>query len=385
MSASPKSTPRLMKKPFGPVFGLSALDEEVFEITNFENEKIALKFSKLSPLLEQEESMIKKTLMAVFEKGLFALVSTLNTLIRKFHSASIGNGCTSSPPSTPIKKDPAASPVSQQSQPGSTCLGLTHSSSKNLSVSLLATQGESASEESEPEEQGSPKKKVKKITYEDNADVIDVAQVAGEDDIDNGEGDQFDIMDSVNEVIKNARYKSINPDWCEIPAGISVNKDLVSQLKDALVTHPDKTQVFLGVVCVTDDEDNMIGGFQVYVNPELFLALRELSLEGFSIQKNTFLPAIVHELGEHDSLDAVTLGMFLNKNSKDFSQKIRDNMKYQDLVRFCVSTISNQTKGSEVAVKDYLKLALKEFSKGRSNWSLFISLASLPASYLTQV
>ena len=214
--------------------------------------------------------------------------------------------------------------------------------------------------------------------------MIDAAIVDGEDDIDNREGDQIDIMDSVNEVIKNARYKSINPDWCEIPAGISVNKDLVSQLKDALVTHPDKTQVFLGVVCVTDDEDNMIGGFHVYVNPELFLALRELSLEGFSIQKNNFLPAIVHELGEHDSLDAVTLGMFLNKNSKDFSQKIRDNMKYQDLVRFCVSTISNQTKGSEVAVKDYLKLALKEFSKGRSNWSLFISLASLPASYLTK-
>jgi hypothetical protein len=109
-----------------------------------------------------------------------------------------------------------------------------------------------------------------------------------------------------------------------------------------------------------------------------------LSLEGFSIQKNNFLPAIVHELGEHDHLDAATLGMFLNKNSKDFSQKVRENMKYQDLVRFCVSTISNQTKGSEVAVKDYLKLALKEFSKGRSNWSLFISLASLPASYLTK-
>ena len=30
------------------------------------------------------------------------------------------------------------------------------------------------------------------------------------------------------------------------------------------------------------------------------------------------------------------------------------------------------------------ELALKEFSKGRSNWSLFISLASLPASYLTK-
>ena len=56
---------------------------------------------------------------------------------------------------------------------------------------------------------------------------------------------------------------------------------------------------------------------------------------------------------------AETLGIFLHKNSKEFGDEMRESMTYQDLLRLCCLTVSNQGHGDEV--KDFLKKCLKDF------------------------
>ena len=404
LSAASKSTPRCLKKPFGAITGLTVVDNELFEINNFNDEKIVLTFSKLAPLLERNESMIKNTLVAVYDKGLGTLISTLNTLIQKFHSEDrcvtvaashppIPHPDTSLPgtslpdtslPDTPIKKDPLGSSPSTRIESVSKPSG-SGPPSRSQSINLLAEDGGEETEyESDEDNISSPKKRARM----DQSEIL--PQATNFLDVnDNNEHptesivvtEEVSIMERINEVIDKARYKSVNSDWCEVPAGVKVNRDLVNQLKVSLRNHPDRTQCFLGVVCVGDKDDNMIGPFHVYVNPELFLALRELRFEGFSLGKGDYFPAIVHEIDEKDDIDHITLGMFLNKNSKEFSDKIRETMTYQDLIRFCCQSTRNLKKGSEAEVKSYLKNALQEFSKGRPNSTLFISFAFLPVTY----
>ena len=379
MSSSSKSTPRALKKPFGAITEIVALDEEVFEIRNSEDERICLRYSKVSPLLEREDTMIKKTLVAVYARGLGALISTLNSLIKKFQDGN-DNELTSLP-NTPIKKDPNTSENLEASliESEESCLGLTRGS-KRQSVSVVSD------DESEDDKHVETPKKRSRNLQGDGSEISNCKEGADTQENVAGTNDKEEdsIMSRIEEVIEKSRYKSINPDWCAVPDGIIVDRESVSRLKEALLSHPDKTQCLLGVVCVGDGEGNIQGGFKVYVNPELFLALRELKFEGTSFFKGNFFPAIVHELDYDDIVDEVTLGMFLNKNSKEFSEKIRDSMKYQDMVRFCIHTLSNQKHGSEAEVKAYLRLALKEFSKGRQNSALFLAFACLPESYLVK-
>ena len=85
MSASSKQTPRVNKVRFGPVMKFIKIDEETFEIVNKEDEKLTLLRNKLSPMLDSEDSMLKKTIISFLDKSNSALLSALNALLDKFH------------------------------------------------------------------------------------------------------------------------------------------------------------------------------------------------------------------------------------------------------------------------------------------------------------
>ena len=114
----------------------------------------------------------------------------------------------------------------------------------------------------------------------------------------------------------------------------------------------------------------------------MFIAIQELSFEGIDFFGNACILAVVHSVASDDSLSAETLGVFLHKNSKEFSCRMRENMMYQDLQRVCCLTIENQGKAEEVKV--FIKKALKGFAKGRQNVNLFIAFATLPSTFLNK-
>ena len=391
MSACSKSTPRSLKEPFGPIKDFAAIDSELFEIQNFKEETITLKYSKLSPRLESEDSMIKRTLIAMYDRGVPALVSGLNSLLDKFHNQNTQTGGETDP-RTPSsgRGDPLETSVSSTLEGGSSfqeaeCSTSLSRTSTSSSVSLLRRD-----EQIYREDQLSPCKKAKvasalniqEVTNKDVDLELDVMDGERSEKQVTNDPDKLSRLSRIELVIEESKYQSISPDICEVPPSVIVNRDLVNELKDSLKSHPDKTQCFLGVVCVIDEEGNQSKKFQVYVNPELFLAIIELQHDGFCFYNENLIPAILHIISEKDSLDEVSLGMFLNQNSKEFSNKIRDSMSYQDLLRFCCHTVNNMKQVPE-ELKTYLKQALKQFSKGRQNASIFITFASLPKDYLS--
>ena len=196
--------------------------------------------------------------------------------------------------------------------------------------------------------------------------------------------DDEDLMLRISQIISEACFVGVTADMCEIPSTLLVNRDLVAGLKESLMTYPDKCQCLVGVVAILDNkvDKKRVGQYQVYVNPELFVALQELSFEGIDFYGDDRIPAVVHSVTEDEALGADTLGIFLNKNSKEFSSKMREGMIYQDLLRFCCLTVENQGKGQEV--KMFIKKALKDIGKGKQNTTVFLSFAMLPPPYLNK-
>ena len=150
-----------------------------------------------------------------------------------------------------------------------------------------------------------------------------------------------DIRLRIEEIIEKAKFRSVDPDQCEVPDTVTINRNQVDTLKDALRIRPDKTQCVLGVVTVNNDDGAVVGIYKVYVNPDLFEALRELRVEGITLFSNKMFPAIEHEVSQKDILDELTLGSYLSINSKDFSDRISSGLLYQDLLWFCCDTVIN--------------------------------------------
>ena len=85
ISAASKTVPRDKKCAFGPVMKINAIDEEVFEIFNCKEENIQLFRSKLAPLLDSEDSMLKNVILKLNDKSTAALTCALNSVVEKFH------------------------------------------------------------------------------------------------------------------------------------------------------------------------------------------------------------------------------------------------------------------------------------------------------------
>ena len=85
LSASPRSTSREKKIPFGPVAKVSLIDDNYIRIVNRKGEEVMLEFEKLSPLIDREDGRLKKELIHLQNKGAMSLVSALNDLILQLH------------------------------------------------------------------------------------------------------------------------------------------------------------------------------------------------------------------------------------------------------------------------------------------------------------
>jgi hypothetical protein len=86
ISPCSQSTPKHLKRAFGPISAFHELDSETIEIENDRGERIQLLSSRLTPVLDTEDSSMKKTLISVIEKGVPAIVSALCELVITFKS-----------------------------------------------------------------------------------------------------------------------------------------------------------------------------------------------------------------------------------------------------------------------------------------------------------
>ena len=81
ISASSKSTPRHLKKQFGFIDTVAVIDGDTLEIINKEGERIQLFADRLSPLIHRDDSLMKKTLSCVENRGCNAIVGVLSEVI----------------------------------------------------------------------------------------------------------------------------------------------------------------------------------------------------------------------------------------------------------------------------------------------------------------
>ena len=393
MSASAKSVPRALKKSFGGIVEIIEKDHEYFELRNKGGEKLLVRYSKLSPLLDTGSSMMKEILMKVYDKGYKATINVLKNLVVRFQNEpdtsideniGIAHGSktldiTSSP--TYLNGDELGT---QDSGIGTQDTGIELSQITPLNVKEIENSEEESNGDSDNDGEfyESPRKKSKTDDGDDHTYNSEIEEKMNEVRNEIFHDTEEESLDKIENIISKAKFKSVDPAWCEVPSQLNIDRNHVNNIKEALINHPDKTQCLIGIVALHDEDLNLKGSLKVYVNPELFMAMRELKFEGCSVFKGNFFPAVIHELSEEDTLDEATLGMFLNNNSKDFSDKIRQGLTYQDLLKFCCETLSTHGGGSQVEVDEYLKRALLEFDKGRNNVSLFIKFAHLPIEYL---
>ena len=91
LSASSQSTPRQMKIAFGKIISFSKLDDETLEISNEAGEVLHLKLGNLKPLLDTEDSHMKKALLQVYEQGIILVVKVLSSLRDEFETLGCEN------------------------------------------------------------------------------------------------------------------------------------------------------------------------------------------------------------------------------------------------------------------------------------------------------
>ena len=399
MSASSKSTPREKKVCFGPITKFIKVDEEVLEIVNKNDERIQLPLGKLSPRIDQEDSMLKNTISCVSEKGLSALTSALNALVEKFHEEMCKKEGSESPGSespTDAAGDNLDCSLLGESFPRCSSRSLLSKNSSKRCSQQMSSAGNMYREEDSrkkskvddngEETEGEEDQLVEESRRCKKLESGEESERGGDRECEEEKGPQEveDFMVRINEVVSQAVFMGILFEDCEVSNALMINREIVAKIKNSLQNHPDKCQCVIGVVRVVEtlEKKKMVAKFQVFVNCEVFVAIQELSFEGIDFYGKDKVPAVVHTIEAGESLECETLGIFLQKNSKHFSEQMRESLNYQDLLRFCSLTIMNQGSGEDV--KQFLKQALKDFGKGRQNSSLFIKFAMQSKQYLNK-
>ena len=382
ISASSQSTPRHLKKHFGFIDSVTVIDSDTLEIENKEGERIQLSAARLTPLIDRDDSPMKKTLLCVKNRGCQAIVGALSEVIVKFKSIlREATECEHKSIET------ARTESDDSSQTLTSCSLLDKNSQKStLSQGTAKTndeEGESSVELSKSEDKISKTFSVK-ISKEDqlykskadlNENGVDTSPEEGMDD----EEESISILDTIEEIVKKARYLPISFDSITIPKQLQINRELVNTLKGLLQHTPDKTQCFVGLVSEVDENGKRVGDYKIWVNVELFLAKLELEIESAPEDVTKQIFAVVHTVTADSDVDPDVVGVFLNKNSIEFSSKLHQKMTYQDLCRMsCVTLNADNSQRS----KDYLKSTLRSFSKGNKNSSMFIKLASQSSKFL---
>ena len=387
ISAASKSTPRHLKKPFGFIDNITVIDGDTLEIMNKDGERIQLFADRLSPLIDREDSLMKKTLLCVKNRGCNAIVGALSEVISKFKTipreAECGNESIKTVRTETEDNSQALTSFSlfdeaSQKTP-EVCIeplrGL--SEGKSVRQSLVSQQIEEKISKT-----FSVKLSKDAEMYKSTAPNADRSK---DDKVDNSqegkeeEDDSISIIASIEEIVRKAKYCSIKFDSIEVPKQIQINRDLVNTLKGLLQHTPDKTQCFVGVVKVVDDDGEQVGDYKIWVNVELFLAKLELEIEGCDENVTKQIFAVVHKVLVNSDVDPDVVGIFLNKNSIEFSSKLHEKMTYQDLVRMCCITLNAD---SSERSKSYLKSTLRSFAKGNKNSTLFTNLASQSSKFM---
>ena len=384
ISAASKSTPRHLKKQFGFIDTVAVIDGDTLEIINKEGERIQLFADRLSPLIDRDDALMKKTLICVKSRGCNAIVGALSEVIQKFKTIRREAECAHGSIST------ARTETGESSQ-GLTSCSLFDETSPKVQIKPLRglSQGKTATNnelfqqvEDKISKTFSLKLSKEEKMYKSKASEEDMSK---DDQVDNSqegkeeEEDSISIIASIEEIVKKAKYMPIRFESIEVPKQIHVNRDLVNTLKDLLQHTPDKTQCFVGVVSVVAADGERVGDYTIWVNVELFLAKLELEIEGCDEDVTKQIFAVVHEVLDDSDVDPDVVGFFLNKNSIEFSSKLHQKMTYQDLVRMCSITLNAD---SSERSKTYLKSTLRSFSKGTKNSTLSINLASQSSRFM---
>ena len=383
LSSSPKSTPRANKKPFGPVEKVMKVDENIIKIENKSGDSIYLEVNRLSPLLDKDDSRLKATLIGLKEGTTGALVDSLNQLIRSFHTErNKRKDCHESKglqhqETLPALQEEGEGSTKEKKSCGRKKLAVTYSydgasysshSSKEESIIDLKRK---RNKEELKVDQGRKRRKL----------VSEYGEEEDKDDEEDEEGEEVvDIQAYAELVIGKAIFRSLDSDMIQVPSCLKIDHNKVEDLKSLMVSTPDKTQTFCGVLAVRNAEMELVAPYWVYVNQELFIALKELASEG-RIDSDK-VPVIIHPVSEDDPVSTETIGMFLNTNSKSFTERLHDKLLYQDILRFCCTSVCNEREDKFEEVKSFLKKTLRGLSKGSQNVSTFLNFASLPAEFL---
>ena len=369
VSPAPHSTPKSLKKPLGFLQSVVEVDSEILKVANSSGEEINLSFDKLSPLLDDTDSTMKKTLLKVKSSGCANTVNTLNKLIAAFHEPENKIIITSS---IGISEEPrerrlcsnALKKVHTDSGVASSSAGGSDVETLSISVSRSRDSYKSSAAEkrkrSQPSSEERPSKK---------------SNLGAE-----SEKEEDDIFSKVEQIIRDAEYLNVKFQNIEIPNLVKIDAVKVAQLKESVNRFPDKTQTFVGLIRVVDEEGNQVGPYQCWVNAELYVALFELQLEADGEDSGCVL-SIVHEVEGDGEVDTEVVGSFLLNNSKEFAAILHESINYQDLLRFACTTMSSDMSENS---KVFLKRTLRGFTKGHKNAIFFIKFASLPVEYLNQ-
>ena len=398
LSPSSRTTPRDLKKPFGPINKVMKIDDKIIKIENQINEVLYLEVDRLSPMLDKDDTRLKAQLINLKNEETEVLVKLLNDLVSSFHSEEnrrshldheeIKHQATLPLPDLVDSKESKSLlddiEISNSSQDTLSCGGRKLSVKYSYEGSTYSLS--QATPRKRAQDQGN-EKQVKRIKLDESEDEVEELKVKDnaehkfEDEEEEEDRHDIDITAYAENIISGVKYKGINSDMLQVPACLKVDHDKVENLKSLLVSTPDKTMTWCGAVVVLDKErQKQITPFLVYVNPEIFVALKQLASEGRI--DTDIIPVAVHVVNYNDPIDHETLGLFLNNNAKNFSEQLHDKLLYQDILRFVCSTVANESKVSSEGVKVFIKKTLRGMAKGAQNVTMFLKFAELPVEYL---
>ena len=105
-------------------------------------------------------------------------------------------------------------------------------------------------------------------------------EVSSDSEETDNERGKVEIMQLVEQIIKEAKFLAVKFEDIVVPKDIIINQQKVNDYKEYLQKTPDKTKTsLLGLVRNVNEEGYIDGMLECWVNPELFLAHMELELE----------------------------------------------------------------------------------------------------------
>ena len=273
LSASPRTTPREKKIPFGPIAKVFVIDDEYFKIENSRFDQVVLEVSKLSPLIDREDGRFKKELLNLQSKGAMPLVSALNDMIFKLHEDKFRKKMSPRLDRQDTLPQRNLSRDSQEEKAGKR--NINSPSQISSSQSQPANEQKVSQSEKEGSSNGMSKKTSSRYSLRSSQKAKKQTSSVNEKNTSSeGFSETKDIMEYCEDIVSECVFKMIISDDIQVPNSLRVDHERVAELKSMLQTTPDKTQTFLGLVCATNEDDDRTSPFWVYVNVEMFIALK---------------------------------------------------------------------------------------------------------------